>query len=105
MKFMLTDRKLHPRARPIADDFNQALGEIPGMMGDIGDILNTADSDPTSALQKMRKLQSSSYGDIDRYFLRCDQKVGAICEKYNKHKWFNIKADVAGGGLLGKTSP
>ncbi len=91
--------------QPIADDFDRALGEIPGMMGDISEILNTADSDPTGALQKIKKLQNSSYGDIDRYFIRCDEKVARICGKYNKKKWFNIKGDVMAGGSMAKLSP
>lgn len=91
-----------PECKPIADDFNRALQEIPGMMGDIAEVLNTADTDPTGALQKIKKVQNSSYGDIDRYFLRCDQKVGAICDKYNKKKWFNVKGDVTAGGALGR---
>jgi predicted nucleic acid-binding Zn ribbon protein len=85
---------------PIADDFDRALNEIPGMMGDIGDILN-GKNEPEQALQKLKKMQNGSYSDIDRYFQRCDQKVSAICDKYDVHKWFNIKGDVGGGGMLG----
>ena len=88
--------------RPIANDFDRAISEIPGMMGDLGDILNSAAEDPQSALQKVKKIQNSSYGDIDIYFGRCDQKVSQICNKYNTHKWFNIKTDVLAGGMMGK---
>lgn len=88
--------------RPIANDFNRAIGEIPGMMGDLGEILNGAMADPTTALQNVKRIQNSSYGDIDRYFQRTDEKVGQICSKYNTRKWFNIKADVLAGGMMGK---
>jgi hypothetical protein len=87
---------------PIADDFDRAISQIPAMMGDLGDILNSADTDPQGALQKVKKMQNGSYGEIDRYFLRCDEKVTGICGKYNMTKWFNIKGDVMAGGMMGK---
>jgi hypothetical protein len=90
--------------KPLADDFSRAIGEIPGMMGDLGDLLNGASSDPDSALKLVKKMQNSSYGDIDRYFERCDQKVSQICGKYDTPKWFNIKGDVLAGGMMGKFS-
>ncbi len=86
--------------RPLASDFNQALGEVPGMMGDIGDILNAAANDPSAALQGIQKFKGGSYGEIDRFFARADVKLGEICRKYETSKWFNIKADVQGGSPL-----
>jgi hypothetical protein len=86
--------------RPIADDYERGLGEIPGMMGDLADVLNMASTDPANALQSVKKMQNSSY-DINRSFARTDQKVGAICAKYNVNKWFNIKQDVEVGGMMG----
>jgi hypothetical protein len=88
--------------QPIASDFDRAINEIPAMMGDLGGILNSAGTDPTAAMQQVKKMQNGSYSDIDRYFARCDEKVSQICAKYNKRKWFNIKQDVGGGGMLGK---
>ncbi len=87
--------------KPLAADFNRALGEIPGMMGDVGDILNTVSSDPNAALQQAQKLKGGSYGDIDRYFGRADVKLTEICKKYEHNKWFNIKTDVQGGSPIG----
>lgn len=86
----------------MADDYGRALNEIPGMMGDLGDILNGADADPASMLKKVEKMQSSSYGDIDRYFARTDNGLSDICAKYKVNKWFNVKADIASGGIMGK---
>ena len=86
--------------KPLASDFNRALSEVPGMMGDIGDVLNEISSDPSRALQDANKLKGGSYGDIDRYFARADQKLSDICAKYDHSKWFNIKADVSGGSPL-----
>ena len=89
---------------PIADDFDRAINQIPAMMGDLGDILNAADTDPQGALEKVKKMQNNSYGEIDRYFLRCDEKLTAICNKYQMSKWFNVKGDVMAGGMMGKFS-
>ncbi len=86
--------------KPLAADFNRALSEVPGMMGDIGDVLNNVSNDPSKALQEANKLKGGSYGDIDRYFARADQKLSDICSKYDHNKWFNIKADVSGGSPL-----
>jgi hypothetical protein len=88
---------------PLAQDFGSALNEIPGVMGDLGGILNDLSNDPETALKTLKKMQNSSYGNIDRYFARADQKLGGICEKYNRQKWFNIVSDVGAGGILGKS--
>lgn len=88
--------------RPIANDFDGAMTEIPGMMGDLGDILNGAMTGPDDAMKKLKKLQNTSYGDVDRYFARCDQKLTAICAKYGVNKWFNVKQDVMSGGIMGQ---
>lgn len=84
---------------PLANDFNQAIGEIPGMAGDLADVLNSVSSDPQAALQKVQKMKNQSNGGIDRYFARADEKLGRICKKYDTNKWFNIKTDI-GGGML-----
>lgn len=91
-----------PECKPIADDFDRAIVEVPGMMGDLGDILNQTSANPQESLAKLKKMQNSSYGDIDRYFVRCDGKLGDICAKYHMNKWFNIKGDVMAGGIMGK---
>jgi hypothetical protein len=85
----------------LAYDFDRATGEVPGMMGDLSDILN-GQLDPAAALKKLEKFQNSSYSEIDRYYGRADEKLGQICQKYNTSKWFNIKTDVGGGSLLSK---
>lgn len=86
--------------KPLAADYNRALSEVPGMMGDIGDILNNVSNDPAAALQQIQKFKGGSYGEIDRYFQRADVKLTQICQKYEHNKWFNVKADVQGGSPL-----
>jgi hypothetical protein len=88
--------------KPIADDYFRAINEIPGMTGDVIGVLNTVSRDPSSALAAASKLRNKSYDNIDRYLIQTDKRVQDICDKYRKDKWFNIKTDVAGSGLLGK---
>ncbi|MGV3618094.1 MAG: hypothetical protein ACO1SV_22440 [Fimbriimonas sp.] len=88
--------------KPLADDFNQALSEIPGMAGDVADILNGVATNPQDALEKARKMQNKSFSAIDRPLMMADQKLGQICAKYNTNKWFNIKSGSGSGNILGR---
>jgi len=89
--------------QPLADDFGRAINEIPGMMGDLGDVLNSIATSPEEALKQAQKLRNTSHEGIDRYFARADQKLGEICSKYNRNKWFNIKSDVGSNGIFSKS--
>ncbi|CAN5498286.1 hypothetical protein BH11ARM2_BH11ARM2_30880 [soil metagenome] len=86
----------------LADDYGKAMSEIPGMMGDLADVMNDVTGNPSAALKSMEKLKGKSTGVIDRYFARSDQQVGNLCSKYNKPKWFNVTTDVGSGGIMGK---
>jgi hypothetical protein len=92
-------KKPPAECQPLANDFNQAIGEIPGMAGDIADVLNSVASNPQAALEMLQKSRNKSNGSIDRYFARADEKLTRICKKYETNKWFNIKTDI-GGGML-----
>ena len=89
--------------KSLASDYNLGLNGIPDMTGDISDILNglTDGKDVHDALDKVSKMKNQSY-KIDRYFGQADLRLNDICQKYEKHKWFNIKTDISGGGLFGK---
>ncbi len=87
--------------KPLADNYFKALNEIPAMTGDLVDVLNKVQSNPQDALQSATALKSKSYGSIDLGFNEADGQLSAICAKYHTTKWFNIKADVMGGGMLG----
>ena len=89
--------------QPLAADFGRAINEIPGMMGDLGDVLNSIATSPESALQQAQKLRNTSHEGIDRYFARADQKLGEKCSKYGRNKWFNIKSDVGSNGIFSKS--
>jgi hypothetical protein len=101
---LVTDFRSFPppeECRPIAADFDRALSEVPGMVGDINEVLNAVMTDPTSALQKVQKMRNTSRNEIGRYFQRSDQKVAEVCKKYRVNKWFNIVTDIDSGGMLG----
>jgi hypothetical protein len=83
----------------LRDDYYRALSEIPGFAGDLADVLQSIQTDPASALQKVEKMKGSSEGAIDKYFGAADGDLGDICSHYNTTKWFEIKRDVGGGSL------
>ena len=86
---------------PLASNYNRALSELGGSMGDIADLLNGASKDPASALKKAYAMQGKSPQQIDKYFNGASQKYGDICQKYDTKPWFEIKSDVTMGGNLG----
>lgn len=88
-----------PSCVPLRDDFYRALSEIPGMVGDIADVLKLVETDPTAALQKAQGMRGSSSDAIDKYFGAADSDLGEICSHYNTSKWFEIKRDIGGGSL------
>lgn len=101
---LIADFRSYPppaECRPIADDYNRALSEIPGINADLAQILSGASQDPAASLEQVMKLQNTSANVIDKNLASTDQKVNDICRKYQTRKWFDIKTDV-GGGLMGK---
>lgn len=88
--------------KPLADDYFHALNEIPAETADIMDVLNQVTGNPQQALVSAEKLKNRSFAEIDKPFQQADQRLQAICDKYGKSKWFNIKTDVAGTDQLGK---
>jgi hypothetical protein len=97
-----TSKQPPEELRPLADDYYRALNEIPGMIADINNVLNQVGQDPSAALQSLSQMKRRSYEGIDRYLQQADERLDAVCKKYNTTKWFNIRADVAGTGMLGK---
>jgi hypothetical protein len=80
----------------LAHSYDQALDEVSGEMGDLGDILGGGGENynPTDTVAKLEKMEGQSTGTIDKYFSVSDDMVSNICNKYNTRKWFKIQADV-----------
>lgn len=105
-KQLLEDYRSYPppaECKSLADTYDSGLNEIPGMIGDLVDVLNETNSDPSKALTKLSEMKNKSYGNIDRSFQESDLKLADICRKYKVQKWFNIKADALGGDFLSKS--
>jgi len=96
----------------LAHTYDQALDEVSGEMGDLGDALggnsNGTPADPQEMIAKLTKLQGQSTGTIDKYFSVSDDMVASLCNKYNTSKWFKIEADSGtplSSGMGGLTPP
>jgi hypothetical protein len=99
----------------LAHTYDQALDEVSGEIGDLGDALGgDSGSDPQDMITKLQKLQGQSTGTIDKYFSVSDDMVTSICNKYNTNKWFKIEADQSStlnsglgglGGMSGIPTP
>ncbi|RYG49097.1 hypothetical protein EON79_02470 [bacterium] len=99
-------RSLKPPAEceEIAGNYDRALSEISAQMADVGELLNNVQTDPAKALNMAKKMQNKSKEGIDNYYGDADGNLSAICVKYRKPKWFEIKRDVGNSGILGKIS-
>ncbi len=82
----------------LRDDYYRALSEIPGLTGDVQEVINAVNTDPAGALQKAEAMKGTSTV-IDKYFGSSDDDLGKICSTYNTSKWFNIARDVGTGSL------
>lgn len=76
----------------IADSYGHALDETGAMITDVNDAIVQSKDDPNAALKKLYGMQNTSKS-IDEYGNATDDKVKAICDKYNKRKWFSISSD------------
>ena len=76
--------------KPIADSYETGLESVPDMIGEVNNVLNQVNSDPSSALKEMNEMQNKSYATVDKPFAEADEDVQAICDKYQTPKWFNI---------------
>jgi hypothetical protein len=86
----------------LAHVYDDALDEVAGEMGDLGDAItqggNAGPSGAEDMVSKLEKLQGQSGDTIDKRFSTADDMVADLCNKYNTSKWFKIKAD--GGSPL-----
>lgn len=83
----------------IANSYGHALDETGAMITDINDAIAQSKDDVNAALKKLYGMQHTS-GDIDKFGSETDDKVKAICEKYNKRKWFSISSDFGNSNIF-----
>jgi hypothetical protein len=78
----------------LRDKYLDVVGKTSASVTTVGNSLSQALSgDPTNALQALSGLQGGASSSIDRACDSADSEVAAICNKYNIHKDFDIKAD------------
>jgi len=83
----------------IADSYGHALDETGAMITDVNDAIAQAKDDTNAALKKLYGMQNQSKS-IDEFGNTTDDKVKAICDKYNKRKWFSISSDFGNSNIL-----
>jgi hypothetical protein len=83
---------------PIRDEYDVALRETGGMIGDILAAIDDAEANRDGALSALMKMRGKSVS-IDHAAVESDGLVQAICDKYETRKWFKIRADIGGGSF------
>lgn len=83
----------------IADSYGHALDETGAMITDVNDAIAQSSQDTNGALKKLYGMQNQSKS-IDEFGNETDDKVKAICDKYNKRKWFSISSDFGNSNIL-----
>lgn len=89
-----------PDCVTIAEPYGHAMDETRAMMTDVMDAIELAKEDPTKALQGLYGMQNKS-NSIDKYGNLADERVQALCSKYNKRKWFSVNSDFGNSSIFG----
>ncbi|MBX7133629.1 MAG: zinc ribbon domain-containing protein [Fimbriimonadaceae bacterium] len=86
--------------KPLRDEYDTALAQVPGVLSDInaiaGDLFDPAKKEK---IKDLREVQKSHRDYIDKPLTKSDRLVGEICDRYDTKKWFDIKVD--SGGIMG----
>jgi hypothetical protein len=79
----------------LRDKYLDALGKTSASITTVGNAFAqaTGGGDPGKALEILTPMQGSASKEIDQSCEAADSEVAAICNKYNIHKDFDIKAD------------
>jgi len=86
--------------KSIAEPYAHALDETRAMMTDVMDAIVVSKEDPQKALQSLYGMQNKSKS-IDEYGNTADERVQALCSKYNKRKWFSVNSDFGNSSIFG----
>jgi hypothetical protein len=83
----------------IAEPYSHAMDETRAMMTDVMDAIAMSKDDPQKALQGLYGMQNKSKS-IDTYGNLADERVQALCSKYNKRKWFSVNSDFGNSSIF-----
>jgi hypothetical protein len=89
-----------PDCVTIAEPYGHALDETRAMMTDVMDAIAGSKEDPQKALTSLYAMQNKSKS-IDTYGNTADERVQALCSKYNKRKWFSVNSDFGNSSIFG----
>lgn len=89
-----------PDCVTIAEPYGHAMDETRAMMTDIMDAITVSKEDPQKALQSLYGMQNKSK-TIDDFGNTADDRVQALCSKYNKRKWFSVNSDFGNSSIFG----
>ncbi len=89
-----------PDCVTIAEPYGHAMDETRAMMTDVMDAIVVSKEDPQKALQSLYGMQNKSK-TIDEYGNVADDRVQALCNKYNKRKWFSVNSDFGNSSIFG----
>lgn len=89
-----------PDCVTIAEPYGHALDETRAMMTDVMDAIVLSKEDTNKALQMLYGMQNQSKS-IDEYGKSADDRVQALCDKYNKRKWFSVNSDFGNSSIFG----
>lgn len=89
-----------PDCVTIAEPYGHAMDETSAMMTDVMDAIAVAKEDPNKALESLYGMKNKS-SSIDNYGNTADERVQALCSKYNKRKWFSVNSDFGNSSIFG----
>ena len=88
-----------PDCVKIAEPYGHAMDETGAMMTDVMDAIALSKEDPQKALQSLYGMQNKSKS-IDEFGNLADERVQALCSKYNKRKWFSVNSDFGNSSIF-----
>ena len=89
-----------PDCKTIAEPYGHAMDETSAMMTDVMDAITVSKEDPQKALTSLYGMQNKSKS-IDEFGNLADERVQALCSKYNKRKWFSVNSDFGNSSIFG----
>jgi hypothetical protein len=89
-----------PDCVTIAEPYGHAMDETRAMMTDVMDAITVSKEDPQKALASLYGMQNKSKS-IDEFGNLADERVQALCSKYNKRKWFSVNSDFGNSSIFG----
>ena len=89
-----------PDCVTIAEPYGHAFDETRAMITEIMDSIQMSKEDPQKAVEVLTAMKGKS-SIIDQFGNTADERVQALCSKYNKRKWFSVNSDFGNNSIFG----